>query len=97
MIIPAGGQVTIPLRLFSDAPVGEWNLSAVERTDLEPDPSNVLSFSFDRDHGRSGNVRMLTISRAATADGSLAQNLAFDIVSTNGDATHEWLVVVGNE
>ncbi len=97
VILPAGGQVTLPLRLFSDAPAGEWHLSAVERTDLAPDPSNILSFSFDNDRGRSGNVRMLTISRAATADGSLAQNLAFDIVSTNGDATHEWLVVVGNE
>jgi hypothetical protein len=97
LALPPGGRVTIPVRLFSDEPTGEWTLSAIERTDLAPDPDGVLSFSFDRARGRNGDVRLLTIERAATSDGSVAQNLVFDIVSTDSHATHEWLVIVGNE
>ena len=95
--IPVGGKITLPVRLFSDGPTDDWTLSAVERTDLAADPENVLSFSFDHAHGESGDVRLLTIARAATSDGSVATNLAFDIVSTRGSTSHEWLVAVGNE
>jgi hypothetical protein len=98
LILPAsGGTATIPVHLYSDGPTGEWTLSAAERTDLDFQSSPVLSFSFDRARGRSGDVRHLTISRAAPGDDGPAPGLAFEIVSTLGDVKHEWIVAVGND
>ena len=96
LIIPAsGGSVTIPVRLFSDGPTEEWTLSATERLDLDYQPAAVLTFSFDKATGRSGDVRQLTITRAATDYPGSA--LAFEITSTLNGVSHGWEVLVGND
>jgi hypothetical protein len=103
IILPVGGgSVTIPVRLFSDGPMHAWSLSAAERNDLDGQPSSVLSFSFDRAEGASGDVRNLTITRAPIADGGIAYPsetvpLAFAITSTSGTLSHQWIVAVSNE
>jgi hypothetical protein len=96
--IEPGGKVTIPLRLFSDLRGDAWTLSAVENfIPSQPlDPYNVLSFSFDNATGNNGDERHLTVSRAATPDGSVAPFLAFAIVSTHGTESHLWIVAVGH-
>jgi hypothetical protein len=97
LILPPGGKVTIPVRLFSDGPIGSWTLGASERSDLLPDANNVLSFAFDKASGTNGDVRQLTVSRAVAPDGSLPPALGFEITSTHGPTVHEWFVVVGND
>jgi hypothetical protein len=95
--LPPGGEVTIPVRLFSDRPTAPWMLGAVERTDLIPDPGNVLSFSFDEMTGRNGDVRRLTIRRAASGSANPTDGILFEITSQQGTTTHEWFVMVGSE
>ena len=97
VILPPGGTVTIPVRLFSDGPIGRWTVGAAERNDIAPDAFNVLSFSFDQSTGTNGDVVQLTVKRAAAPDGSTAPDLAFEITSTRGTTVHEWVVAVGNE
>jgi len=97
VILPPGSAVTIPVRLFSDGPIGSWTLGAAERSDLIPDSFNLLSFSFDRASGTNGDVVHLTVKRAIAPDGSVAPDLGFEITSTRGTTVHEWLVAVGNE
>jgi hypothetical protein len=102
LVLPVtGGSVTVPVRLFSDGPTGEWSISASERLDLDGQPAPVLTFAFDRTTGRNGDVRYLTITRAAAAAGSLFPTevvpLLFEITSTKGAASHGWIAVVGNE
>jgi len=93
VIVPPGGSATVPLALFSDGRRGAWKLSAHELPGLEATPS--LSFSFDDAVGESGALRFLTIRRAATAPGTTPPwLLGFSIVSSDGAATHEWLVNV---
>ncbi len=95
IVLPPGGEVKIPVRLFSDGPTAPWTLGAIERTDILADADNLLSFSFDETTGRNGDVRELTVKRAVAPDGSVAENLAFEITSTLGTTVHEWIVVVG--
>jgi hypothetical protein len=90
--VPPGGSATVPLALFSDAPTGAWKLSAHE---LPGEATPSLTFSFDDAVGGSGDLRFLTIRRAATAAAApVVQMLGVSIVSSNGSATHEWLVNV---
>jgi hypothetical protein len=97
VIIPPGGEVTIPVRLFSDGPMAAWTLGAAERADVLPDANGLLSFAFDKPTGRNGDVRQLTVHRAVAPDGSVAPDLSFEITSTSGTTVHEWLVVVGTD
>jgi hypothetical protein len=103
LILPlSGGSVTIPVRLFADGEMGAWNLSATERTDLDGQSAAHLSFKFDQDRGRAGDVRYLTITRAAEEDGGLAYPgeaipLVFEIDSNTHGTTHAWFAIVGNE
>jgi hypothetical protein len=95
-----GGEVTIPVALRSDGPVGEWQLSAEELPNphLLPDAYNELSFSWDRASGRAGDVRYLTIKRAPPPDGGTPVFLRVAIQSTLGSVVHtNWLVVGTDE
>jgi len=95
--VPPGGQATIPVKLFSDAPAGEWDLSAAEGVNphLPPDTFNQLSFEFDVPRGRAGDVRYLTIKRTPLPPGQRSGFLPFAIVSKQGAVENFWWVVVG--
>jgi len=94
--IAPGARVTVPVKLFSDTPTGDWQLSAEEEVNPHlPPPSGELSFSFDVPHGKNGDVRFLTITRKALAAGEIARVLPFAIVSTLGTTKNVWWVVVG--
>jgi len=95
--IPPGGQATIPLKLFSDAPTDAWELSTSEggNPHLTPDPFHQLSFSFDNPRGKAGDVRYLTIKRSSLPPGVRPGPLPFSIVSTLGSVKNVWWVVVG--
>jgi hypothetical protein len=95
IILPPGGTVTFPVRLFSDGAIAPWTLGSAERVDIAPDPYNLLSFSFDKSTGANGDVRQLTVTRAVAPDGSVAPMLAFEITSTSGTTVNEWLAMVG--
>jgi hypothetical protein len=97
LTIPAGSEVTIPLRLFAHGRVGEWSLAALERPDLTYTPAGLLTFTFDRASGRAGDERRLTIHRAADPSGTIVSNLAFEITSTKDGQTHSWMVIVGDD
>ena len=89
--------MTIPVQLFSDGPTGEWTLSATERLDLDGQPSSILSFSLDKTTGRAGDVRRLTITRGAPGPYGPATALAFEVVSTLGGVSYEWVGLIGND
>ena len=95
-----GAEVTIPVALRSDAPIGEWQLSAEELPNphLLPDVYNELSFSWDEASGKAGDVRYLTIKRAPPPDGGTPVFLRVAIQSTLGSVVHtNWLVVGTDE
>jgi hypothetical protein len=96
LAIPPGGRMTIPIKLFADAKVGEWQLSASEIVNPHlPPPSGELSFSFDVPHGKAGDVRNLTIKRAPLSPGETTHALPFGIVSTLGTVKNVWWITVG--
>jgi hypothetical protein len=97
VIVPPGGQTTIPVRLFSDGPTAPWTLAAAVRADLTPDLNNEVSFSWDKASGANGDVRHLTIKRALVTSGVPATNLVFEITSTQGATVNESLVMLGSD
>ena len=94
-----GREVSIPVVLHSDAPVGEWQLSADEEPNphLSPDIYNELSFSWDKTSGRAGDTRYLTIKRSPPPDGGTTVFLRVAITSTLGSVVHKAWLVVGTE
>jgi hypothetical protein len=91
-----GHSITIPVRLYADAPIGAWQLSAAEELNphLKPDTYNELSFSWDVASGAAGDVRHLTIRRTAPPSGATAVFLRVGIVSTSGTTQNvSWLIV----
>jgi hypothetical protein len=58
--IDVGQSKTIDVDLFSDAPLGEWQVVAYDSNFLWGQPTN-LSFSFDKDHGQNGDKLKLHI------------------------------------
>src|SRR5262249_45674790 len=94
--VPPGGKVTIPVRLFADGPMPEWQLSAAEvpNPHLIPDTEHLLTFTWDQPRGRAGDVRHLTIARAKQAAGDTLPFLRVAITSTSGTKQNvSWLVV----
>jgi hypothetical protein len=87
--VPPGGEAVVPLALFSDRPMGSWQLSAKELTGSE------LTFELDESCGRSGDIRYLKIKRApSTGTAAPASALGVSIVSTSGDTSYEWILNV---
>ncbi len=86
--IPVGGSRTIDVDLFADGPTGSWSLSA------DDIGTGTLTFAFDQATGSNGDVRKLTItvnSASAKWGGE-----PFEIVSSQGGATHSYYGFVGN-
>jgi hypothetical protein len=80
--VPVGESVTIPVQLFSTAPMANWLVFAFEDRFGHRGPST-LKFGWSRQSGHNGDVLELTLTR--TADGPLAGS-AFVIVSEAANA-----------
>ncbi len=62
--VPLNTSKTIDVQLFSDAPVSDWNVSAVDTTYGTNQPAE-LDFTWDVQKGNNGDVLHLTIKRLA--------------------------------
>ena len=84
VIVPMGKSRTIPVQLFSDGPVPDWTVKAV---DLATPPG--LTFQWDKDTGNSGDTLNLTITRTDPSAGEFA------IESYNATITNLWFGFAG--
>jgi hypothetical protein len=82
--IAVGESVTVPVDLFSVAPVPDWYVAAVEVPPssflLASPPQKTLAFSWDTPWGNNGDVLHLTITRLASAP---AGGSVFEIYASN--------------
>jgi hypothetical protein len=69
VVVPPGGSVTIPVRLFSNTPMTGPMSVAVKATGFVAGPTRLdgLQFKFDKDYGSNGETLMLTITAPLTA------------------------------
>jgi hypothetical protein len=92
--IPVGQTKTIELDLYSDAPTaGPWTLIALDVTSALFGGSPVLALSLDKNQGRNGDKRELTIRALRKAPRGAA---AFWIQNDLAAAGTVWIGVVGN-
>ena len=80
-----GDSKTIDVRLFADAPTGDWKVDA-----LDVDQPPTLSFSWDAQTGNDGDTLHLTITRTTSGGGEFA------ITSTSGTTTNLWFGFVAD-
>ncbi len=80
--IPEGQSRTIDVHLFSDAPTGDWLVTALDPQAQAGGPP-MLAFSLDRATGNNGDVLRLTITPLAGGRGTTAL-YELDSTSTAG-------------
>lgn len=91
--IPINQPKTIELDLFSDAPVGPWNLSAqvIARSGTAP-----VTLSFDKPNGVNGDKVNLTITATAALPGNATpKTAALVITSQFGGRENLWIGLLG--
>jgi hypothetical protein len=91
--IPVGESRTVDVQLFSDAPVGDWQVMAIDWAGFRTGQNQELAFSFDRASGNNGDTLHLTIqSLVPSADGFSP----FLIQSRSGNEVNFWVGAVAN-
>jgi hypothetical protein len=85
-----GASAVIEITAFSDAPMGDWDISALDFDQLQTGQSH-LSFSFDKAKVHNGSKVQLTVKLASRPSQGYAP---FAIVSKSGKTTHYWPAVV---
>jgi hypothetical protein len=93
--VPVGGQKTIALQLFSDAPTGPIDVWAEEfpiNAALQQ-PAD-LRLALDKASGMNGATLNLTIQ--VMSDGAGEGHQYLTVYAQSGDQQHRWPVVVGN-
>jgi hypothetical protein len=100
--IPVGQSVTVPVQLFSDgATDSDWTIQGYDVTGfvaglLPPNSGNnpKLTFAFDKDTGRNGDTRMLTITNQFAGAKGVG---VFQLLSSLGDRSTVWTGTVTDE
>jgi hypothetical protein len=87
--IAPGGSKTIPVQLYSEGPIGPWNVQALN----VPQNASYLTFTWNKTSGQNGDTLQLTITVAAS-DPSFGGE-PFLIVSSIGQTANYWLGYVG--
>jgi hypothetical protein len=87
-IVP-GSSKTVPVQLYSEGPIGPWNVQAQN----VPQNASYLSFSWNKTTGQNGDTLQLTIT-ANAADPTFGGE-AFVLVSSIGQTANYWLGYVG--
>lgn len=86
--IPVGMSKTIPIHLYSDAPMAPWTVSA--NTSFGAQGS--LTFAFDKNTGQNGDILNLTITYVKATTSGAAR---FSVTSTNPqNVRHTWYGLV---
>jgi hypothetical protein len=87
--LAVGKSATIDVTAFSDAPMDDWSLSAIDFASFQTGKAN-LSFAFDKTKAHNGSKVKLTV----TLTSNPGQAAPYAIVSRSGKATHYWPAVV---
>jgi hypothetical protein len=88
--LKVGATKVVPLTAFSDAAMDDWSLDAQEYTHFMGG-NDVLTIAVDRTNVHNGSKPNLTVTLNARPTGGLAY---FALVSTSGNSTHTWPMVV---
>jgi hypothetical protein len=86
-----GESATIDITAFSDGPMNDWDLSAVDFGLFETGRAH-LKFAFDKTKVHNGSKVKLTVT--LDRDPGAQRAAAFAIVSKSGKVTHFWPAVV---
>jgi hypothetical protein len=87
--IAPGGSKTVPVQLYSEGPIGPWNVQAQN----VPQNATYLSFSWNKTSGQNGDTLQLTIT--VDASDPTFGGEPFVIASSIGQTTNYWLGYVG--
>ena len=90
--VPVGESQTIDVRLASDAPTSDWNVTAIDAAVLANAPAQ-LSFSWDAQRGNDGDTLHLTITRLANGP---YRGSEIVVSAQQGTTTNLWYGFVGN-
>jgi hypothetical protein len=86
--IPIGQSKTIELQLYSEGPIGPWDVRANDFN------QGILSFRTSATRGKNGDKIQLTITRTGT-DPNYG-GAPFVVISQIGDVRHYWFGLVGD-
>jgi hypothetical protein len=87
--VAVGASVTIDVQLFSDGPTsGPFTVAAAESLN-----GATLAFTWDKTSGQNGDVLHLTIKALVAAP---AGGTTFELTSSLGTATSQWIGAVAN-
>jgi hypothetical protein len=91
--IPIGQSKTIDLQLFSDGPMANWEVLAIDWAGLQSGQQEELSFSLDKTSGNNGDTLKLTIQALRPAADGFS---AFLIQSRSGAQVNYWAAAVAH-
>lgn len=96
VIVPAGGSVVVPVKLFSNGPLSGPMMLSVRSTTSVGNPTfvNQVTYAFDKSYGHNGDTVNLTISSpkgapAATYTFTITANVGTDFYSFPGAVTSQ--------
>jgi hypothetical protein len=87
--IKVGGSATVDITAYSDGPMADWDISAVDFNEFQTGKAS-LKFAFDKTTVHNGSKVKLTVT-LTTNPGQFA---AYAIVSRSGKSVHIWPAVV---
>jgi hypothetical protein len=87
--LSVGASTTVDITAFSDAPMADWDVTAVDFNEFQTGTAN-LKFSFDKTKVHNGSTVKMTV----TLTSNPGQFAAYAIVSRSGKTTHLWPAAV---
>jgi len=92
--VPLNQSKTIDVQLFSDGPVANWTVQAVDANYGTANPAE-LTFSWDASSGNNGDTLHLTITRIA--NGNMYQGTEFFVYAQRNSSDYNmWFGFAGN-
>jgi hypothetical protein len=91
--VPVGQTKTIPLGFYSDGPMADWTIKAVEGGAMGTSQKGRVTLTLDKTTGQNGQKAFLTIK--ANVQGKTKAEL-ISIVSTSNGVSHYMPILVGS-
>jgi hypothetical protein len=92
--IPVGQSKVIDVALFSDAPTGPWTVQAVDASRYQNGGQTTLTFSWDKQSGKNGDVLHLTVTRLKA--GPIGGSTIMLLSSKDKQTQQMWFSFVAN-
>ena len=93
--VALGQSVTIPVQLYSDAPMADFTVDAIDIDSMFSGGSPELTFTWDKTTGHNGDTLHLTITRKANGTQLAGSEFAIE-TKVAGAATNLWWAFAAN-